>query len=204
LQNAECDGLEDLLSFNFPELKCVGNNVYFDGCNSLSVMDFPKLETVGDQILIRGAVSSATFPALTDARNIFIADCPNLSVLDFSLLSTEGGMSMDNCPLITSLSFPSLASMDGGMTINFVNLVELSLPQMIYDCSFADFTGCALSAASVEAILARAVISWGVSTCDLDINLSGGTSAGLASLSAQGQADYATLIGEGNMIVLNP
>jgi hypothetical protein len=167
-------------------------------------MDFPKLETVGDQILIRGAVSSATFPALTDAHNIFIADCPNLSVLDFSLLSTEGGMSMDNCPLITSLSFPSLASMDGGMTINFVNLVELSLPQMIYDCSFADFTGCALSAASVEAILARAVVSWDVSICNLDINLSGGTSAGLASLSAQGQADYATLIGEGNMIVLNP
>jgi hypothetical protein len=61
-------------------------------------------------------------------------------------------------------------------------------------------TGNALSAASIEQILARCVAS-GVTTDT--ILLDGGTNANLASLSAQGQADYATLFAAGNNTSIN-
>ena len=60
------------------------------------------------------------------------------------------------------------------------------------------FGNCALNTTSVELILRRCVLA-GVTTCT--INLSGGTNAGLSSLSAQGQADAATL---GTQLTINP
>jgi hypothetical protein len=62
-------------------------------------------------------------------------------------------------------------------------------------------SGCALNAASIENVLRRCVLA-GVTTCTID--LSGGTNAGLASLSVQGQSDYAALVTAGNTMSINP
>jgi hypothetical protein len=180
-------------------------------CAYSNILDMPNLATLAKPISVSGTITSASFASLTHVDgDVTIEDCADLATISLPLLATIGnpddfGLRIVNCPSLTSLSLPNLISTSVvGITINCVNLVTLSLPQMLYDCPTIDFTGCALSAASVEGVLARAVVSWDVSICNLNINLSGGTSAGLASLSAQGQADYATLIGEGNIITLNP
>jgi hypothetical protein len=78
-------------------------------------------------------------------------------------------------------------------------LADVSIPLWVpTDGTTITFSNCALSATSVELILRRCVLA-GVTTCTID--LSGGTNAGTASLSAQGQADVVTL---GAQLTINP
>ena len=108
--------------------------------------------------------------------------------------------------VLTTLSLPLLASV-GDYFYCYANTglttVDVSswLPT---DGTIIFFNGNALNATSVELILRRCVLA-GVTTCGID--LSGGTNAGLVSLSPQGVADAATLgivPAPGAQLTINP
>lgn len=120
-----------------------------------------------------------SFPNLTTIATVLdVDDSADLKTLDFPVLVTiNGDFDPDTCPNLTTINVPNWVPSNG------TNIL----------CG-----GCALNAASVEQILRRCVLA-GVTTCTID--LSGGTNAGTASLSAQGQADVATL---GAQVTMNP
>lgn len=124
----------------------------------------------------------------------------NFTTIDTPLLSFIGGQLIIESPVITTASFPSLVTIVAGVGIfNCTMLTSLSLPVWVpTDGTALDFHANALNATSVELILRRCVLA-GVTTCTID--LAGGTNAGLASLSAQGQADAVTL---GAQLTVNP
>jgi hypothetical protein len=63
------------------------------------------------------------------------------------------------------------------------------------------FSGSSLDVEAVELILRRCAVA-AVTGCT--VHLKGESNSGLASLSAQGAADYASLTGAGNNILINP
>lgn len=125
------------------------------------------------------ALTTLSLPVLTTVGGqLLLYFCSSLTTLDLSALTTIGGqLKSNNCTALTTVDVSSWVPTDG---------------------TTIDFNVCALNATSVELILRRCVLA-GVTTCT--INLSGGTNAGLASLSAQGQADAATL---GAQLTINP
>lgn len=161
------------------------------GVFNISGSDITSLQ-LGDLVSVSGG-------SLTIGTN------PLLELIDLDSLTTvvTDFLISGNTSLV-SLSLPSLVTVAGpsfrasGCTL----LANFSAPLWIpTDGQGILLNGCALSAASVELVLRRCVVA-GVTTCT--INLSGGTNAGLASLSAQGQADAAALIAAGNTVTLNP
>jgi len=153
--------------------------------------------------------TSIDLPNVTTIPNvggIYLTAYSQLLSVSFAALTSvpAGGIEIDNDAgpnsLLTSISAPLLVTIGsyvlcGGnpslTTIDWSSWVPS-------DGTTISFNGSALSAASVELILRRCVLA-GVTVCTID--LSGGTNAGLASLSAQGQADAATL---GAQLTINP
>lgn len=148
-----------------------------------------------------GALESMTSVAVI-TLNAYVGD----SVLNFSsLASCSSRILITVAPAVTAINFPVMTAL-GGNIVQFDAspvLTTLSLPVVIFGNPVVSLsaTGCALSAASVAGLLARCVAS-GLTTAT--IQMQGGTNAGLASLSAQGQADYAALTTAGNTVILNP
>ncbi len=178
-------GLADnnlLSSIDLPSLTTVGLDFYADGMPNLTSISMPLLNSVGvDLNLDNIGITAANFPSLAIVTGkIFIDSCPAIQSIQLPLLVSSAGLYFDTDPLLTSVSIPNFIPVNGN-TIN---------------CS-----GSSLNAASVQLILRRCVLA-GVTTCTID--LSGGTNAGLLSLSVQGQADYAALFAAGNTITLNP
>jgi len=126
-----------------------------------------------------------------------------------NLIFVERDLHFSVCSIITDIGLPKLERLGNISGSNHGNLfadqctalTNFSFPVFIMrDWNFA-FDQDNLSATSVEHILARGVAS---PITSAQIFLDNGTNAGLSSLSAQGQADYATLVGEGNTVSTNP
>ena len=187
--------------------------------------------TAGDLTWGPGPVVTVPFLAASnDALGNYISQTllglPTTSITEFtfrSLVSSPGLVSVSFCNTLTKLSFPELISVGDFVDVESnSNLTLLSLPKLVNsvngintgncplltsvdvssliptDAGSLTFVACALDAASVELILRRCVLA-GVTTCT--ISMAGGTNAGLASLSAQGQADAVTL---GTQLIINP
>jgi hypothetical protein len=170
----------------------------------LSSLSTPVLATVTGGMSIDGvAASNLNFPALTSSigdYDIAITNNALLTTLGLPVLATVGrNIVITGCGLL-SLSLPALTTVTGYIaTTGCASLASLDIPLFVpYDGQYLGFDQCALDAASIERILRSCVLA-GVTTCQID--LSGGTNAGLASLSAQGQADAATL---GAQLTINP
>lgn len=169
---------------------------------NITALNFPYLVSI-DPTAIQGgyfmsynnpSLTALIFPALTICGGLFMCDsCPSLYTIHLSLLATIGNnfTCLSNTSL-TVLSLPLLTTVLGQCDIignTSLTTVDLSLYTPADGSRFIA-TNCALSIPSIEQILHRFVLA-GVTTCT--INLSGGTSAGLTSLSPTGQADAATL-----------
>lgn len=126
-----------------------------------------------------------------------------LPSLTLESLLTIGVDFRGNAGSITSLSAPVLTDVGGDLYFDAcTGLVTVNLPSLVFrNGQTATFDSCALSAASIEHLLAR-VIASGVTS--LTITFDGGTSAALTELSVQGQADYAAAVLAGNTITINP
>jgi hypothetical protein len=149
-----------------------------------------------------GAYTEFTFNNPVDVTtNVDFNTCAIPTLLDFAALETVGGnFNTIGCPALTTLDVGALTTMGGNFDAhNCLALTTVLCGSWVpTDGTIIRFDGCALTATSVELILRRCVLA-GVTTCTID--LSGGTNAGTASLSAQGQADVATLAGQ---LTINP
>lgn len=104
-----------------------------------------------------------------------------LTTIDWSgMVTCNDGINGNDCPLLTSV------------------LVPVWLPT---DETLINFNNCALSITSMELIIARLTAA-AVTMCD--INLAGGTNAGLSTLSGAAQAQWAALVTAGNTTAVNP
>jgi hypothetical protein len=170
-----------LTTLDVGALTTMGSNFDTSGCSSLTTLDVSVLTTVGGNFDAHNCLALTTLnvPVLTTVGNNFYPfDCPTLTTLNVPVLTTvTNDFDASGCTLLSSVLCGSWVPTDGE-NINFLN--------------------CALTATSVELILRRCVLA-GVIACTID--LSGGTSAGTASLSAQGQADVVTL---GAQLTINP
>lgn len=176
----------NITSLSFPNLVAIDplnlQGGYFSvfANPSLTLLDVPKLSVVSGLVQVdqNPVLANVSFPLLATVLDRVLVTGSGIVTLDLPVLQFVGqNVTIILNPLLTSINLPNWVPVNG--TTN-------------------DFSGDALSAISVELILRRLVLA-GVTTCT--INLSGGTNAGLASLSAQGQADAATL---GAQLTINP
>lgn len=218
--NLDLSGIASLTEATLPVLASVGGNVNILLGNP-SVLDLGSLATVVGDVSIDATMATLDLSALTTAGNIYVN--PTVATVNFnaltgtgdfdvssnaslasllinSLAATTGVFQCNTCPNLPALNAPLLVTVGGDfLAYNCGLLVSASLPVWVpTDGTTIRFDGDALNATSVELILRRCVLA-GVTTCT--INLSGGTNAGLASLSVQGQADAATL---GAQLTINP
>jgi len=155
-----------------------------------------------DLTQLGGAITSLSFPGLVSTGDFMVAAPPGvLTISADDLVSvTAGDFQVNFNASLTTLSLLSLVSVSGSLFTNGLGaLTTVLVPNWVpTDGSTINFNSDALDATSVELILRRCVLA-GVATCTID--LSGGTNAGLASLSAQGQSDAAAL---GAQLTINP
>jgi hypothetical protein len=167
-----------LTDLNFAAMKRVTGNLFLDATLVLTAVNHTALQIVDDTIFFSlSGITSISLPALTT-----INGGPPVLV-QYNGITPEmliPAFYADSCGSLTTISFPNLVFENGN----------------IYA-----FDGSALSAASVQHILARAKAA-GVTHCF--ITLDGGTNAGYAALSLQGQTDYDDLIAAGNSVSINP
>jgi len=187
LQSIYIEGMGSLASLSFPNLVSVlddGNEpvISISDCVSLVSIDFPKLSLMEIYLSIWGCPNLTTInlPALEEVRSLYI-ESSAMTSLDLSALVTAGGKGMD-------------ISVTGNTVLESIDLSSL-VP--ISQGKFY-FSGNALTAESVNAILARFVANaeFVLGTVDL----SGGTNA---APTGQGLTDVDTLRARGVTVRVN-
>jgi hypothetical protein len=178
--------------------------------DDLVELDFPNLVSVDPFDLAGGYIECSYNSVLTTftAPELVMVDddlylYSNASLFSLglpALVFVGGDLDIDDNDALVTLDLPSLVTVYWDFYCNWNPLLEnVNLPNWVpSDFSRIDFSDCKLTAASVEQILGRCVLA-GITACTID--LSGGTNAGTASLSPQGQADVATL---GGQLTINP
>lgn len=167
----------------------------FQQCTQLVALNLPNMVTFG-----AGTLGACYF---------YIASCPNFTTLSAPLMTIihsfnvfNTSLLLDDLASLVTLSFPSLVSIIGSVeVINNPALVNVSFPVWLPEPGAnVYFYSNALSAASVNHILARCVASptWGDLGEEVDVSF--GTNA---APSGQGLVDKATLIGRGASVVTN-
>jgi hypothetical protein len=198
-----------MTSVDISSLKNVTNGfLSVQSCTSLTTLSAPKLVQLSQLFINDSTVSVLSVPLLTTVFGEIVFLNTPLIVASFPSLTSVGngvglGIRGQNCPALTSVSLPVCGICGGPIDLSQDGaLATFSAPSFIFtDGNIFDWTNDALTAASEENILSRGVASGLVGS---DFELSGGTNAGLASLSVQGQADFATLTGAGNTVNINP
>ena len=152
----------------------------------LPALDLSALVTVYDHVMVYDN------PSLTSIL------LPALESLTGNYLVGGGRFEVQNNNL-TSLLLPEMTQVGKNFWIHGnANLVTLSIPQLLFlPATSFNGSGCALNAASVNSVLARAVAS-GITTGTF--NLTGGTNA---APTGQGITDKAALITAGVTVTTN-
>lgn len=217
-------GASSLTSLNLPSLVSTGG-VNCQGTTLLATFTAPLLSTTGagDFLLSNALITSLSLPSLaTVGANFDVESCPNLAslilsglvtcgsalklinlspltVISLPLLSTVASIDVIGNGFLTTVNFNSLTTVGFDVTISGnPNLTTFSAPNWLpTDGTSLDFSACALTAASVNSVLASCIAS-GVTTCVID--LSGGTNA---APTGQGLLDKAALILAGNTVTTN-
>jgi len=173
------DDPSNLTTVAFANLKRVTGTLYLDGCSILTSFNLSSLVKVGVALNFSlSAMATVSLPALTDIEG--------------------GDFEMGLAPNMTSLSAPNLVNVSGNISADTTPLVTVNLSSLIMrNGKSYNFDNAALSAASVNHILARGVAS-GITSAT--IVLDNGTSA---APSGQGIADKAALILAGNTVNTN-
>lgn len=178
LRTIKVDGMESLVSLSFPNLVSVldefSGELGIEDCESLVSLDLPKLALVETNLSINGCTSLETInlTALEEANGLLI-ESSIMTSLDLSALVTVGGsnIAISGNTALESIDLSSFVPTSGGEFY---------------------FAGNALTAASVNAILARFVANAAFVSGQID--LSGGTNA---APTGQGLTDVTTLRGRG-------
>jgi len=168
-----------LTSVSFPALKRITGILYLDSSSIITSVNFNALQTVDTEIHF---------------------DSSGLPSLSLPALTTIGG----GTPTLVQYNGITPEMMIPALFCDSSNaLATISIPSLVFENGkIYTFDACALTAATVEHILARIVAS---GCTHAFVTLDGGTNAGLAALSAQGQADYNTAkVVRGNSVSVDP
>lgn len=173
-------------------------------CLGLSMADSLLVslwQNISDNMACNGALES-----MTSVGGVTINSYVGLPVIDFNSLTLfSGRLIWTDSPGITEFNFPVMTSYVALVfdIRNNTTLTTVTLPVVIFANTgiIVVATNCALSPTSIEGFLRRGVLS-GLTTANLDFT--GGTSATLAQLTLQGQADAATLTLAGCTLNFNP
>jgi len=178
-----------------------GGGIYIES-SQLTLLSCPLMTEADGIDLITSDFVTINLPSLETADYFAFNDNVDLVNLNLDSLVTLGAGDLygRDCSNLVSLQLPSLVTISGGVTMNgCVSLTTVSFPLYLpTNGAIINFSDCALTAASVNHILARAVANAGYVTGTIDTSL--GTNA---APTGQGIADKATLIGRGCTVTTN-
>jgi hypothetical protein len=194
-----------LTSFDFSALKAINDSFIYDG-QSIDVLPsiaLPSLLITNNFNLQNSAIAILDVSALKFVANNFLLNTvPNLVTLDLGAL-IYGSVALSSVNSLTTLNLSSLETL-GQIIVNASALTTVTFGALKQNSSNTNFSGCALSQASVDGILvALAALDGTGGTTSYDnftIDLSGGTNA---SPGATGLTAKATLEGRGNTVTVN-
>lgn len=208
-----------LSTLSFPVLTTVGatsqGGITLTG-SGLSSVSFPALHTVygGISCLATGAITTLAFPALTSITvpggdTWMEVSTPSITTLDLPVLTHLYGAPIGFFYLagsgITTISFPSLVSVETGLLFDPCSLTSITLPTTLNsvggDVGVAP--GVFLTQASVDNILVRLAALDGTSGTTTYDNKTVTLAYDCAAPSATGLAAKATLQARGNTVYTN-
>src|SRR5688572_16938901 len=165
---------------------------------SLTTFLAPILGSVGGAADLSPAtgLTSVVLPYLASVGGNLKLNIANLTRIVLDSLATVNGDLLFDGASITSLSLPALTAVGGATkklsAVNCASLTTVSIPAFVpVNDNVVTFAGCALTAASVNHILARCVAA-GITSGT--VTLTGGTNA---VPTGQGATDLAALIAAG-------
>lgn len=190
--------MQAIVNVQFPSLvqvltDCILADLAFVGV--LTDITCNLLATVGGTLTISagGHLDNLGLAALTTVGASFNLVNTNLgSVTIPNLVTVTGNLNISGSVNLTTLSLPSLSTVSGGFSIDSnSSLSDLSLPSMNWtNGATYNFTGNALNAASIKAIL---LAMDGIGLLGATVDFSGGTNAGYASWDGLAQAAFDNL-----------
>lgn len=208
-----------LSTLSFPVLTTVGSTspdgVTLTG-SGLSSVSFPALHTVygGINCLATGAITTLAFPALTSITvsggdTWMEVSTPSITTLDLPVLTHLYGAPIGFFYLagsgITTISFPSLVSVETGLLFDPCSLTSITLPTTLKsvggDVGVAP--GVFLTKSSVDNILVRLADLDGTNGTTTYDNKTVTLAYDCAAPSATGLAAKATLQARGNTVLTN-
>lgn len=196
-------GVNGGINGDFSNIACAVRDKIFLGAGAVSYPTWQLAfgDLASDDITLVTTLDFSGLRAVIGG-SLFLDASFVLSSVDLSNLILVSGSIHFSASSLTSLSLPLLVTIGGDLLADNTALISVSIPALtLFNGSIYAFDGSALNAASVAGILARGIAS-GVTSAT--IRLDGGTNAGLSSLSAQGQLDYAALVTAGNTMTSNP
>ena len=162
------------------------------------------MKNLKNYVLGFGLVALLGFGTVSYSRNIdenvYFDNLPTITTIDLpNLVSTPKDLYFDVSKMAI-LNLPSLTNVVGNLYCDScVNLVTVNIPLLVFhNGQTVTFDNDALNVASVDRILARAVVS-GVTS--LKLYLDGGKNAAPSSI--EPGSDYAILVAAGNTITNN-
>jgi hypothetical protein len=188
-----------LTALSFPSLTSIAGAFALGGCTALAGLSLPVLATIGGTLTLTGnaALTALSLPLLTAITGSLAGSgCTLLASVSLPVLATVSADLILDTSALASLSLPLLTAIGGtGKKLsakNSASLTTVSIPLLVpVNGNIIDFSGCALTAASVNHILARCVAA-GITSGT--VILTGGTNA---APTGQGITDKAALIAAG-------
>lgn len=211
---------ENQTILDLPSLVVVGAGFNPTG-NNITTLNIPLLKSVGSIFSPTGMTNLVNFniPSLKYVIKSFSPGGPSGSnmnsviTINASSLEFVGSISLGSMASLTTVSFPSLVTVNGVINITSSatgsNLTNFSIGSgLTHIGGNVTITGQKLTAASVENILVRlaaldgtsSTISYGTGRT---VNLSGGTSSGLSALTTNASNARAVLLARGVTVTLN-
>lgn len=197
-------GPSNFTEFSFGNPVTVVNNLTFNNDLDTVSVALGKLETVGGnfEFTFNSALESLALPLLTSVGGNFdLLSNTSLTSLNLnSLVSVGATCSWDDLSSLESISLPLLTTIGGSLTAPNGTLLSsffspLWLPT---NSTTIDFSGCALTEASIDHILSRCVANPAFLLGSVVLN--GGTNS---APGAQGDADVLVLQGRGVTVTTN-
>jgi hypothetical protein len=188
---------------------------YMSGMNAMTYLSFTNLTTIVKEFYLQydfPLLNSIDFPMLASVGIFEFTNLNSLTIINLPSLQTATRIAISNMPLLTTISLLSLVSVGGTITtsvtpnIESINIGTIgTLKNIGGNISFTDIKLTLVSVEHILGVLAsldgtNGTTTWGTGRT---LNISGGTSAGLASLSSQGIIDRNVIIARGGTVTMN-
>lgn len=208
-----------VLTINAPELEYVGSQLVLSG-SSLATVNLSKLQTIAGSVTIGSSTNLSNIPLpsleyITGAMSVGNVAPPSVAGItkfDAPKLRYMSSMTITNCPPFSGIYLPSIQVINGNISCSApatTNLADINFGSSLYHLNGnITCTGQKLTSTSIENVFVRLSGLNGTGNTvaysgSRSINFSGGTSAGLASLSSVALAARTALVNRGITVTLN-